>query len=111
MFDFLRRKKKTAANKPGDVDSLTEKEFSFIWYKEMKIGNKTIFTAPFRTVVKAKTAKEGVRKILEFATKRMTVKVIEESALDKDKFQKMQKHFDEISEFMEGWIKKIDDDF
>jgi hypothetical protein len=38
-------------------------EYSFIWYKKLESGNKTFYTQPFRTKVRAKSFEEAKEKI------------------------------------------------
>ncbi len=44
-----------------DIRNEMEKEYSFIWYKEIKVGSATHYTQPFRTKVRASNYEESHR--------------------------------------------------
>ena len=75
-----------------------ETEFTFIWYKKMQTGNKTHYTQPFRTKVKAKTREEAKDKVINFAMNKMTLQVIEEKDFNSTEMMKLQKEFDKLNE-------------
>lgn len=75
-----------------------ETEFTFIWYKKMQTGNKTHYTQPFRTKVKAKSREEAKGKVINFAMHKMTLQVIEEKDFDSTEIMKLQKEFDTLNE-------------
>ena len=82
-------------------------EFTFIWYKKMVSGDKTHYTAPFRTKVKAKTRKEAVDKLTNFALQKMTLCILEEKDFEGTDIGKMQKTFDKLSDEMEKMFCKL----
>ena len=70
-----------------------ETEFTFIWYKKIQTGNKTHYTQPFRTKVKAKTREEAKVKLVNFVMKKMILHVIEEKDFDTTEIMKIQEEF------------------
>lgn len=97
MFNLFKKKK-----------SIEEEgtEFTFIWYKKMVNGNKTHYTQPFRTKVKAKTREEAIKKVENFALQKMTLVVVEESKFTSNKINLMTKEFDKLNEQFEKMIKR-----
>lgn len=105
---WLFGKKKQKEQNGGEVKSdATEKEFSLIWYKKMQVGNKTHYTAPFRTKIKAKTRKEAVDKLTSFALNKMTLCVHEEKDFHNSDLSKMQQTFDRMSIEMDKFFNKF----
>lgn len=96
MFNWLRKNKKDEGV-----------EYSFIWYKEMKSGNKTFYTQPFRTKVKAKSFEEAKEKATRFALDKMKLVIISENEYEKTDLSKLKKGFDEIHKIMDGMFKNF----
>ena len=101
MFEFLKRKNKE--KKQEDEGT----KFTFVWYKKMVSGNKTHYTAPFRTKVTAKTRKEAIDKLTNFALQKMTLEIYEEKDFEGTEISKMQKTFDRLSDEMEKMFGKL----
>ncbi len=78
-------------------------EYTFIWYKKMKINRKTIYTQPCRTKVNAKNYKEAKEKLTQFVLKKMELIIIEESEFNKIKIP--FKIFDSIFKKMDELFK------
>jgi len=93
MFNLFKSKKKIK-----NVKIEGEQEFTFIWYKKMITGNKTYYTQPFRTKVKAKTREDAKDRVINFAMHKMTLCVIEEKDFDSIEIMKLQKEFDKLNE-------------
>lgn len=75
--------------------------FSFIWYKKMVNGNKTHYTAPFRTKIRAKTREEAVAKLGEFAISKMKLVIVDEKDFSKEDISKMVNSFNKLNEQFE----------
>lgn len=105
---WLFGKKKQKEQNGGEVKSDgTEKEFSLIWYKKMQVGNKTHYTAPFRTKIRAKTKKEAIDKLTPFALNKMTLCIHEEQDFKNSDISKMQRTFDSISDEMNKFFNNF----
>lgn len=96
MFDWLKRKKKDEGV-----------EYSFIWYKEMKNGNKIFYTQPFRTKVKAKSFEEAKEKATRFALDKMKLIIVSENEYEKTDLSKFEKGFDEIHKIMDRMFENF----
>lgn len=88
-----------------DVTSEVEKEFVFIWYKEMKLNNnETHYIKPYRTVVKAKTFEEAKEKVTDFAIGKMKLIIMEEKEYSKSNLKtlddSLKSSFDHINRIM-----------
>lgn len=99
MLNFFKKK-----NKPEE-DGLIE--YTFIWYKEMKNGNSTNYTAPFRTKVRAKTKQEAVDKVTEFALGKMKLVVFEEKDFKNTNVSKMQEYFNDVNKGLNQMFDKF----
>ena len=97
MFNLFKRK-----NQIENTDD--QQEFTFIWYKKMISGNKTHYTQPFRTKVKAKTREEAIKKCQDFAMQKMTLVVVEERNFNKNELAIMQQEFDKLTKQFERMI-------
>lgn len=96
MFNWLRKNNKNE-----------EIEYSFIWYKEMKNGNKTFYTQPFRTRVKAKSFEEAKEKATRFALDKMKLIIVSENEYEKTDLSNFEKGFDEIHKIMDRMFKNF----
>jgi hypothetical protein len=67
----------------NDSSNEEEKEFSFIWYKEMEAGGKKFYTQPFRTKIKAKTFACAKEKMITFALGKMKLVIVPEDDFKK----------------------------
>ncbi|MFT7614318.1 MAG: hypothetical protein ACI9J3_003300 [Parvicellaceae bacterium] len=99
MLNFRKKKAKQ--------DKTPQKEYSFIWYKEMKTGNNTYYTKPFRTKVKAASHAEAKEKAQNFALGKMKLVVIDEKDFDKSSLAKIQRGFDRISQEMNDMFEEF----
>lgn len=99
MWNLFKKKKQ---EQPAD-----QKEFVFIWYKKMVSGNKTHYTAPFRTKIMATTRKEAMDKLSNFALRKMTLQIIEEKDFDSSDLMKLQKHFEDLNNKFQEQLDKI----
>ncbi len=86
MFGFLKNKKQE------DL-----KEFSFIWYKQMKTGDATYYTKPFRTKIKAKTREEAKEKLTNYVMAGMKLMIWEEKDFKNADISKIQSDFDNLN--------------
>ena len=96
MFDRFKNKK-----------SDDEIEFSFIWYKKLENGNKTYYTQPFRTKVKAKNYEEAKQKATDFALGKMQLVIVSEDSFDKTDLSKFEKFFDDTCKQMDELFKNF----
>lgn len=85
-----------------------DEEFVFIWYKKLKIGNKTHYTEPFRTKIIASDREEAVESLKKFALKRMVLCVHEESDFNNSEYSKIRDSFDEMNKNMEKMTRFFD---
>lgn len=99
IFPFLFKKEgnKVKGHRPPDDN---EREFTFIWYKKMQMGDTTYYTQPFRTKVRAKTRDDASKKVEDFALRKMTLVIREEKDYDSSDLNKINKQFDEINKNM-----------
>ena len=108
MFGLFKKKNKFVDVVSGGkiVNAVPDgkKEFTFVWYKKMTIGQKTHYTQPFRTTISADTRELAIQKCQDFAMRKMTLVIVEEKNFDKDELLKMQKTFDKITKQFEKMI-------
>jgi len=84
-----------------------EIEFSFIWYKKMVNGNKTHFTQPFRTKIKAKTREEARKKVTDFALQKMTLVVVDENKFNSSEISQITEQFEKLNEQIKKTIDNL----
>jgi len=89
IFNFLQRKNKDCSE--------SETEYSFIWYKKMNVGGKTIFTQPFRTKVIAKSEAEAQVKVVNFALGKMELVVVPEKDYRGTELSNISNLFEELN--------------
>jgi hypothetical protein len=97
MFNWLKKKKQ-------EDEGI---EYSFIWYKKLESGNKTFYTQPFRTKVKAKSFEEAKEKATKFALGKMKLVIVSEDGFDKTDLSKFEKGFDDIYKQMDELFKNF----
>ncbi len=85
-----------------------EKEFSFIWYKELKNANKTFYTQPFRTKVMAENLEEAKQKVAEFAMGKMKLIIHEEESFSASDMNRFNEAFEDIHTKMEELFKSYE---
>ena len=85
----------------------TRIEYTFIWYKKMKTGNKTFYTQPFRTKVKAKNFKEAKEKLTSCILGKMKLIIVSEDEYNKTDLSKFEKGFDDLYKQMDGLFGKV----
>ena len=99
----------------GEVNSKNEdglKEFVFIWYKKMEIGNSTHYTAPYRTKIRAKNREEASKKCTDFALRKMSLCICEEKDYDSSQLGNLRKSFDDLDKQMDDiFNRKFADPF
>jgi hypothetical protein len=86
--------------KPVKKDTTKGKEFSFIWYKKMKVGNTTYYTKTFRTKVTADNFEQAKEKVTNFALNKMTLVIVPEDKFnetDISKLENISKQCEEIN--------------
>ncbi len=98
MFGIFKKKKQEIKKSEG-------KEYSFIWYKQMKVRDKVFYTQPFRTKVRAKNYKEAKEKATNFALGKMELVVVREKDFDKTKLSKLEKGFANMHKQMDELFK------
>jgi len=98
IFNWLPFLKKE--NDVKDTKQNTDKEFIFIWYKKMELGNKTQYTAKNRTKIIAKNRKEAIDKMTDFAMRKMTLVIHEEKDFSSSELGQMDKLFEDFNELM-----------
>lgn len=96
MFGLFKNKKEQKEN-----------EYSFIWYKKLESKNKTFYTQPFRTKVKAKNIEEAKKKVENFALGKMKLVIASESEFNKTDLGKIDKVFDNIYKQMDELFKNL----
>ena len=84
-----------------------EKEYVFIWYKQMKTGGTTFYTKPFRTKVKAKSYKEAKDKLTKFAMSKMKLVVMTEGQYNEIPMAKMKRELDDVFDSIDKLFQKI----
>jgi hypothetical protein len=84
-----------------------EKEYSFIWYREMKVGGTTNYTVPCRTKVKAKNFTDAKIKCVNFAIGKMKLIVVEESNYNKTNLASFEKSFESLNKQMNDLFSKF----
>lgn len=82
------------------AESENEQEYVFIWYKKMEVGNKTIFTQPFRTRVMAKSEEEAKNKVTNFALGKMKLVIVPEKDYRSTQLSNLSNLFEELNEKM-----------
>ena len=97
MFNWLKKKKQE--------DEWIE--YSFIWYKKLESGNKTFYTQPFRTKVRAKNFEEAKEKATKFALGKMKLVIVSEDGFDKTDLSKLEKRFADIYKQMDELFKSF----
>lgn len=97
MFNFFKKKNKQKE----------EFEYSFVWFKKMVNKDKTIYTQPFRTKVKAVSHEEAKKKLTEFALRKMELVIISEDDFEETDLSKAQEQFDEVYRKMDDLFKKF----
>lgn len=100
MFNWLKKKKPAPAH-------TTERPFSFIWFKEMRVGNRTVYTQPFRTTISARDEPEAREKLTTFAMAKMKLRIMSEEDFNNQDFQRLSKHFEVMMKQMDDWIKGL----
>jgi BMFP domain-containing protein YqiC len=96
---------KVKGERPKSEDDL--KEYTFIWYKQMEIGNKIQYTPPNRTKVKARNREEAVEKMKNFAMRKMTLVIREEKDYDSSDLGKINAEFEKLNNYMENIFSKF----
>ena len=85
-----------------------ETEFSFIWYKKLKTGNTSFYTAPFRTKIKAKTKEEAREKLTKLVNENMKLYIVDEKDFDTTNIGNIQKSFEDINRHMDKTFKNME---
>jgi len=89
----------------GQVEGV--KDFTFIWYKKLQNGNKTHYTEPFKTTIKAKNREEAVEQLTQFALYKMILCIHDEDTFNKNDFKEVQNSFNYINKVMSDMEKEI----
>lgn len=97
---------KSIYDKVGKTDGNLN-EFVFIWYKKMQNGDKTHYTEPFRTVVKANNREEAVEQLTQFALKKMTLCIHDEANFIRSDYSKIQEDFHYMNRAMKDMENKF----
>ena len=105
IFPSLFNKEKVKGHKPPDENN-TDKEFVFIWYKKMELGNVTQYTAKNRTKIIAKNREEAVKKMTDFAMRKMVLCIHEEKDYSASDLGKMDEFFNKYNELMDNFFNK-----
>lgn len=102
-FNWKKKKKKEKVPPQG------EKEYVFIWYKEIETrkGGRVVYTKPFRTRVMAKSEDEAKEKLTNFALSKMKLCIVLEQDFDKTELSKIQKMFDDTFQQMNDIVDRI----
>lgn len=79
----------------------TQNSFTFIWYKQMKVGNKIIYTQPFRTTVTAVDYNEAKQKLTEFVCNKFSLVTVLENDYPKTDLSKYENKFNELYKLMD----------
>jgi len=104
ILPFLfKKERKVKGHRPPDDD---EREFIFIWYKKMEIGNKTQYTAKNRTKIRAKSREEAVKKMTDFALRKMVLCIHEEKDYSASDLGQMDAFFEQFNELMDKTFNK-----
>jgi len=94
-------------NNKDKKEKTPEKEFSFIWWKEIETQNKIFYTQPFRTKLNAKSIDEAKEKLINFVMGKMKLKIVLEEQFHESDLSKLNRSFEEINKEMENIFKKI----
>ena len=100
IFPFLFKEQKVKGHRPPDENN-TDKEFIFIWYKKMEIGNKTQYTSANRTKIKARNREEAVEKMTNFAMRKMVLVIHEEKNYSASDLGQMDALFNQFNDLMD----------
>ncbi len=105
VFPFLFKddKKVKGHRPPPDY----EREFIFIWYKKMELGNKTQYTAKNRTKIMAKDREEAVKKMTDFAMRKMVLVIHEEKDYSASDLGQMDALFEQFNDMMDKTFNKL----
>lgn len=104
LFNFFSKQKNKNRKNSNQPEEENLNEYTFIWYKKMASGNKTFYTQPFRTTIKAKSEEEAKDKVIDFVKRKMELIVVKEEdftgSLVGNQIFSIQKMFTEINKSM-----------
>ena len=101
-------KKITAVFKKSESNKLPLQEFTFIWYNQTKLGDKTIYTKPIRATTKATNYDEAKKKVVAAITAKTTLVIVDETNYPKTDLGEMERTFDSFNETMYKFSKLFD---
>jgi hypothetical protein len=105
ILPFLFKEEKVKGHRPPNENG-TDKEFIFIWYKKMEIGNKTQYSAKNRTKIIAKNREEAVEKMTNFAMRKMVLVIHEEKDYSASDLGQMDELFKKFNDLMDKTFNK-----
>jgi hypothetical protein len=82
--------------KPKEKES-SKGEFTFIWYKKMRVGNTTHYTKPFRTKIIANSRAEAVSRLQDFIANKMTAVIINADEFNDHEISKLTNLTDQMN--------------